>query len=229
MGHHRECRPDRRIRDRLSRAQRFSVTAIVAMAASALVVPVAVAEFLHWRASRSGQGKDAAPTGSCGIVVLGFPSRRDGRLHPIQRWRTEIGARSLSSADRGFLVFTGGSSHGGVSEAETMAAYAASLPVPAERIGLETNSRSSWENLSFTLPMVDTYDSIAIASDPMHAARARRYALKQRPDLSGRIVFADNYRFMERWWLKVPTAAVELYIAARNSLAKAGLRGASHS
>ena len=91
-----------------------------------------------------------------------------------------------------------------------MAACAAGLGVPAERIVLETRSRSTWENLRFALPMVETCDSIAIASDPMHAARARRYALQQRPDLSGRLAFAENYRLMERWWLKVPTAAVEL-------------------
>jgi len=192
--------------------------AIVVIAALALVVPVAVAEFLHWRASKSGPAKAAAPGRSCGIVVLGFPSRRDGRLHPIQRWRAEIGVRSLASADRGFLVFSGGSSRGGVSEAEIMAAYAAGLGVSAGRIGVESRSRSTWENVSFTLPMLDRYDSIAMASDPMHAARARRYALKQRPDLRGRLVFADNYRLMERWWLKVPTAAYELYVAARYRL-----------
>ena len=96
-----------------------------------------------------------------------------------------------------------------------MAAYAARLRVPAERIGLETRSRSTRENMSLALPMVESYDSIAIASDPMHAARARRYAVEQRPDLRGRLVFAQNYRFLERWWLKVPTAAVELRFLAR--------------
>jgi uncharacterized SAM-binding protein YcdF (DUF218 family) len=103
-----------------------------------------------------------------------------------------------------------------------MAAYAARLGVPAERIGLETRSRSTWENFSMALPMVETYDSIAIASDPLHAARARRYALQQRADLSSRLVFADNYRFLERWWLKVPTAAYELFIASRQRFFKAG-------
>jgi hypothetical protein len=73
--------------------------------------------------------------------------------------------------------------------------------------------------------MVEACDSIAIASDPMHAARARRYALELRPDLRGRLVFAENYRFMERWWLKVPTAAYELYIGARQRVAARDPRG----
>jgi len=182
----------------------------LAIAASAIVVALAGAELLHWRAARCWPAKGAAAGASCGIVVLGFPSRRDGRLHPIQRWRTEIAARSLASVDRGFVVFTGGSPRGRTSEAEAMAAYAVGLGVPAERIGLETRSRSTWDNVRFALPMVEACDAIAIASDPMHAARARRYALQQRPDLGGRLVFADNYRFMDRWWLKVPTAAYEL-------------------
>ena len=191
----------------------------LAIAVSAIAVALGGAELLHWRASRSATAKKAAASGSCGIVVLGFPSRRDGRLHPIQRWRTEIGVRSLSSAERDLVVFTGGSSRGRISEAEAMAAYAVHLGVPAERIGLETGSRSTWENIRFALPMVETYDWIAIASDPMHAARARRYALQQRPDLGGRLVFAQNYRFAERWWLKVPTAAYELRFWRRPKLA----------
>jgi len=98
-----------------------------------------------------------------------------------------------------------------------MAAYALRLQVPFDRVGLERTSRTTWENISFALPMVDGYDAIAIASDPMHAARARRYALEQRPDLADRLIFADNYRVLERWWLKVPTAMYELYCAARRA------------
>ena len=177
----------------------------LAIAVSSVAVVLAGAELLHWQASKSGAPKGASANGSYGIVVLGFPSRRNGRLHPIQRWRTQIGVRSLSSAEKGFVVFTGGSSRGRISEAEAMAAYAVHLGVPAERIGLEARSRSTWENVRFALPMLETYDWIAIASDPMHAARARRYALQQRPDLAGRLVFAENYRFAERCWLKVPT------------------------
>jgi uncharacterized SAM-binding protein YcdF (DUF218 family) len=89
-----------------------------------------------------------------------------------------------------------------------MAAYAAGLGVSADRIGLETKSRSTWENLSFALPMVETCDSIAIASDPMHEGRARRYALQQRPDLSARLVFADNYRFRGTLVAKSPNRRV---------------------
>ncbi len=190
---------------------------LVMMLTATLAAPIAAAELLHWRASRSDRVHRVPLPGRTAIVVLGFPSRRDGRLHPIQRWRTEVGVRTLSSLNAGFLVLTGGGAHGEVSEAEAMAAYAISLQVALDQIGLERKSRTTWENMSFALPMVDRYDAIAIASDPMHAARARRYALKQRPDLADRLLFADNYRFLERWWLKVPTAMYELFVAARRA------------
>src|SRR5260370_24713330 len=108
--------------------------AATAIAASAVIVAVAGAELLHWRASKSAPPMDAAPSRSCGIVALGFPSRQNARLHPIQRCRTELGSRSLASADRGFLVFTGGPSRGKISDAQTMAACAARLRAPSERL-----------------------------------------------------------------------------------------------
>ena len=52
--------------------------------------------------------------------------------------------------------------------------------------------------------------AIAIASTPLHAARARRYLARQRPDLAGRLTSADDYRFGERWPLKVTTVGYAL-------------------
>jgi uncharacterized SAM-binding protein YcdF (DUF218 family) len=94
----------------------------------------------------------------------------------------------------GRVVFTGGSRRGTPSEAEVMAGFAESLGIPREVIVLEEHARSTWENVAFSLPLVDGYPSIAFCSDPMHAARARRYAVEQRPDLEGQFVSADDYR-----------------------------------
>ena len=69
--------------------------------------------------------------------------------------------------------------------------------------------------VEFSLPHVEDCDMIAFCSDPLHAARARRYAGEQRPELAARLVSADDYRLLERWWLKVPATAYELTIEAR--------------
>jgi uncharacterized SAM-binding protein YcdF (DUF218 family) len=181
---------------------------------------IAASEVWHRTASRSGSGKDApATTGSCAVVVLGYPSRRNGDLHALQRWRTQIGIRSLGSAPHRRLVFTGGPTQGAqVSEARVMADYARRRGVPTESIVLEEAATNTRENLTLTVPLIEAFDTIVIASDPLHAARSRRYLVKQRPDLAVRLVFADDYRLLERWWLKLPIAAYELLIVARDRL-----------
>lgn len=186
------------------------------------VLSIAASELWHWTASRSGPGTDAPATArSCAVVVLGFPSRRNGDLHALQRWRTEIGIRSLpsgSARDRR-LVFTGGPSRGAqVAEAKVMAGYAGRRGVPAEEIVLEEAATNTWENLTLAVPLIEAFDTIVIASDPLHASRSRRYLAKQRPDLGVRLVFADDYRVLERWWLKLPIAVYELLAVTRDRL-----------
>lgn len=145
------------------------------------------------------------------MIVLGFPSGRDGEPHPLQRWRTEIAVRSLAPGEDGRLVFTGGGPPGAPTEAEAMATYAREvLGVPAERIRLETAASTTWENIAFAQPFVESARTVAIASDPLHAARGRRYLLRQRPDLAARMVPADDYHLGDHVWLKVATTVYEL-------------------
>ncbi len=191
------------------------MAAVFAAGAAAVVF---AAERVHGRASRRllGPVRNPLPGGKDAVVVLGYPATADGRTRALQRWRCRIGARSLDPARDGFLVFTGGAVHGRWVEAEVMAAYARDrLGVPADRIRIEPRAESTWQNIEFTIPSIEHADRIMIASDPMHAARARRYLRAQRPDLARRLIRADDYRPLERWWLKVPTAAHELAAIAR--------------
>ncbi|WP_432561241.1 YdcF family protein [Kineococcus sp. SYSU DK003] len=145
------------------------------------------------------------------VLVLGNPSRRNGSLHPVQRWRTEIAARTSSTA---VLVFSGYARGRGPSEAAVMAAYAHdALGVAAQRIRREESARSTWENVALSLADLDGAQRIAIASSPLHALRARRYLARQRPDLAARLVPAADYRAGERWGWK---AASLLYDVARS-------------
>jgi len=179
-----------------------------------LISTILISELLHWRAFRSDRVKLRANT-SCAIVALGFRARNDGGLHPIQRWRTQIAVRTLRRFDPSTIIFTGGRKHNQHTEAQVMACYARALGVPARKIMVETKSRNTRQNMDFALNLAKSFDFIAIASDPIHAARARRFIIQKHPDLSDRIVFADNYHFLEKWWLKIPTAAFELQLALR--------------
>lgn len=69
--------------------------------------------------------------------------------------------------------------------------------IRADRIRTETNAENTWQNIEFTTPLIEHADRVKIASDPMHAARARRYLLLQRPDLAARLTPAADYRFGE--------------------------------
>ena len=55
----------------------------------AVVAAVVAAEGVHWWAYRR-LSRPETEDGFEVIVVLGYPTRRDGRLHPVQRWRARI-------------------------------------------------------------------------------------------------------------------------------------------
>jgi uncharacterized SAM-binding protein YcdF (DUF218 family) len=153
------------------------------------------------------------------VLVLGYPARRGGRPHPVQRWRCQIAARSVDPRRDSRVIFTGAGRASELSEAAVMSGYARDvLGIPAGRIALETRSRTTRQNVEYALPMIEASDVIKVASDPMHAARARRYLRELRPDLASRVRPAADYRFADHWWLKVATAGYELIRLAWRSV-----------
>lgn len=98
-----------------------------------------------------------------------------------------------------------------------MAAYAtAQLGLDPGAVALEPNATHTWENVACSLRLAESYEAIAIASDPLHAARAARYVARQRPDLVARLYGAETYRLLERWWLKGPITVYEGWRWARD-------------
>lgn len=71
---------------------------------------------------------------------------------------------------------------------------------------VETNSRSTWENVRNAIPLIEDADRIRIVSHPPHAEKARAYLCRLRPDLAARLVRARDYRFGE-WMLVKPVLA----------------------
>jgi uncharacterized SAM-binding protein YcdF (DUF218 family) len=197
-------------------SQKLSLARWAAALTAGVGLAVAGAEWMHWKASRRYLGPgpasgDPAPAGSQAVIVLGCPSRRDGGTRPVQRWRCQIAARSAGPGPRTQLIFTGAATGDGPSEAAVMSGYARDvLGVPDDQLVLETRARSTWQNVAFTVPLAEHADVIKIASDPLHAARARRYLRAQRPDLTSRVSAAADYRFGDHILLKVLTAGYEL-------------------
>lgn len=174
---------------------------------------VLASELAHWRASKRYL-PPRPRAGTSALIVLGYRSRADGSLHPVQKWRAELAVRAWARLRAQCVVFSGGDSKGGPVEAEVMSAYAQSLGLPKAVVALEPRASNTRENIALSLPLVARYDRLAIVSDPLHAARARRYLWEQSPAHARKLVSAGEYRFLERWWLKAFSAAYELYLTS---------------
>jgi uncharacterized SAM-binding protein YcdF (DUF218 family) len=178
-----------------------------------VLAALAAAEWVTWRASTdvilSGRRDPGNVSAGEVVLVLGYRSRADGRPSAMQRWRTRVAVRSTSPTI-GRIVFSGGRTTGGRSEAAVMAEYAINrLHVPRSAIDLEEQADTTWENVAFTLPQLKQATQVKIASNTFHARRARRYALKQAPELAARLQRARDYKLGEWSPIKLLLVAYE--------------------
>ncbi|MEZ0165713.1 ElyC/SanA/YdcF family protein [Kineococcus sp. LSe6-4] len=168
----------------------------------------AAVEAVHALAARRGFPAGRRTLAPDVVVVLGCPPRADGTVSGMQRWRTEIAARTPGDP---VLVFSGYARPGARSEAAVMASHARDvLGVAPSRLRTEETATTTWENVVRTLSDLEGARHVALASSPVHALRARRYLARLRPDLADRLVPAADYRFGERWGWKAETAGYDL-------------------
>jgi hypothetical protein len=146
--------------------------------------------------------------GSVAVVVLGY--RNPGAtVNLINRWRVRAGIRSVAAegAQDACLIFSGGATGAGTTEARLMADYATSVLGYDGTVLLEDRSTTTWENITNVVPLLEGVDRVKIASQPAHALKARAYLRRQRPDLAERLVRADDYRPGE-WIVVKPLLAL---------------------
>ncbi|WP_235146997.1 MULTISPECIES: YdcF family protein [unclassified Amycolatopsis] len=169
------------------------------------VVVFSWAEWEHWRSSRRGMGDRPGTSGTGeAVVVLGYRNR-GSRANFVNRWRVRAAVRSQAPGPSR-LVLCGGAVGGTETEAALMARYAREYGYRGELM-LETESRSTRENVLGAVPLIEDADRIKIVSDSLHAEKARHYLRRHRPDLAERLVPGRDYRFGE--WLAVkPVLAV---------------------
>ena len=88
-----------------------------------------------------------------------------------------------------------------------MADYAHTLSAFGGTVLLEEKSATTRENVTNVIPLLEDVDRIKIASQPAHALKARAYLRRQRPDLAGKLVRANDYRPGE-WIVAKPLLAL---------------------
>jgi uncharacterized SAM-binding protein YcdF (DUF218 family) len=153
----------------------------------------------------------APPFSADAIVVLGC-ALHAGAPSPALTRRVECGAALLARGVAPRLVLSGGG-QSGRPEAEAMAALAAALGVPAERMLLEPHSRDTIGNAfnSAALLRARGLASVVLVSDAYHLARARilfRHA--------GLIVAATDHPPPRSWLRELPFYLREVAALAVN-------------
>jgi uncharacterized SAM-binding protein YcdF (DUF218 family) len=171
-------------------------------------------EWVHQRAARAARQLPQPRAGTRGgVVVLGF-GNRSNRPNAVNRWRARIAVRTAERAERAgataTIICSGGAVRGSTPEAVLLRQYIVDCLHWRGEVLVEPNSSSTWENVRNVLPLVEEYDWTAFASNGLHAAKARLYLARQRPDLGGRLVAADDYRLGEMTWMKPLFAVVGL-------------------
>lgn len=124
-----------------------------------------------------GHRDDAAKADA--IIVLGAAAY-DAKPSPVFEERIKHGVDLYAQGYAPMLIFTGG--YGGVearfSESQVGKHYAEKHGVPESAILIETASRSTKQNLDEAAALMRDYRlrSAIIVSDPLHMARALKYA-----------------------------------------------------
>jgi vancomycin permeability regulator SanA len=160
-----------------------------------------MAEVMHSRAA----SRRVPEAGSTSVVVLGYPSWRGGRPHPVQRWRVKLAKKTIDRHGADRVVLSGGPTRSGPSEASMMAKLAVEVGIDPTITILESESMNTWSNVMFSSTLVADSAVVILVSDPVHAAWARRYWLRQHPSDADR-VFVTPCAGLGSWWMKIPTA-----------------------
>lgn len=170
-------------------------------AATALTALWLAAEAAHLLADRPAPPRRDKET----LLVLGCPTRSNGRPSARQRWRVALVARNAGADTR--VVFSG------AGEADVMARIAiAEHGLAADRISCEDEALTTWDNIGNSAALIEAGGIVRIVSDPLHARRGERYWRLRFPSRADELRPAQLYRFGEHPLLKVATAAYEVLL-----------------
>jgi uncharacterized SAM-binding protein YcdF (DUF218 family) len=153
---------------------------------------------------------------NCVVLVLGYPSNNDGTTNPVQELRVEFGVNAYRQHGCKRLVFSGSAVANKIVEAETMLQLAVKIGVEPNQITQEKQATNTWENIKYSIPLLEKYEYILIASDTIHPYRGKRYLCKQRPDICNRTFVVVSYKPFSMIFWKVTAILHELFSGIRD-------------
>ncbi|MGH8032121.1 MAG: YdcF family protein [Luteimonas sp.] len=158
--------------------------------------PIAVAVHIVGVGARD----QAAPADA--IVVLGAAAY-DARPSPVFAARLQHGVELYRAGTAGTLIITGGFGTGArYAESQVGQRYAQRHGVPGPAILIETQSRTTYENLVQARALMRAHglQRVIVVSDPLHMARALRLCRKLGIDALGSPTPSTRFRsFGTRW------------------------------
>lgn len=177
--------------------------------AGLLAGSVALADVLHRRASAGVRAGHEMPTGRGVVVVLGVPGSNP-LYRALQRWRIDLTLDAAGRFGCDPVIFTGGVTRPGPSEAAQMATVARSRGLDGARVVLEERSRTTRENIVEASRLAGPVDYVVLVSDALHASRARTAWREHAGIDAPHFVLADQYVPLRRFWLRTPVTVAEV-------------------
>ena len=173
---------------------------------AAVTAAVAAAQAVHWSLARTGTEPPA--DGEVVIVVLGVPGTNPV-LRAVQRWRAALAAETAERLPVGRVVFTGGVTRSGRSEAAELAGLACRHGLDPALVVLEERSRTTRQNVQHAAGLVGDAAAVVLVSDVLHASRARSYWQRHDGPVPA-LVLADRYRPFDRVVIRTAVTVAEL-------------------
>lgn len=120
-----------------------------------------------------GQKKDV-------LIVLGYPTKKDGRLSAILRERVNKAAQLYHEGVSNTIICSGAAAHNRFIEAAVMAQALIDRGVPDHTIIREMDSKSTYQNLFNSKKIMERMglNTAVIVSSPWHLRKASSYAIK---------------------------------------------------
>ena len=146
------------------------------LAAAGIIVVVAVTAYGAYRIWDVGRHDDRRPASA--LVVLGA-AQYDGRPSPVLAARLDHAVSLFLTGNYKWFVVTGGKADGDrTTEAEVAREFAIARGVPADRILVENQGRTTLESLEAVAGILRArgIDDAVFVSDPTHMLRVLRMA-----------------------------------------------------
>ncbi len=119
-----------------------------------------------------------APPRTDVAIALGCPTDDDGTPSECLMCRVRAAVKAIREARVQAVIFSGGAAHNRYVEGEVMATLAHQSGVPRDRIFIEGQSLTTWQNLRYAQRIMQDhgFSTALLISATNHLPRARRFA-----------------------------------------------------